>query len=176
MKIVIASFNPVKIQAVANAFSKVFPNKNFTHTPVSVPSGVPDQPISDSQTKKGSINRTANAKSLYPSADFWIGLEGGIHQTKKLVSSFAWITIANNKLINSTRTASFNLPQDVAKLIGQGLELGEAMDAIHARKNSKQQEGAVGILTNGIVSRTDLYQQSIILTLIPFIDQYQTDE
>ncbi|MFC1751427.1 inosine/xanthosine triphosphatase [Pseudomonadota bacterium] len=172
MQIVVASYNPVKLQAVANAFTLMFPGTIFTHTPTSVLSEVSKQPLTDSQTKKGAINRVTNAKKLFPNAQFWVGLEGGVHLRKDSVSSFAWVAISNQKLTNTTRTATFNLPISVAKLLKDGLELGDAMDHLHQRTNSKQQEGAVGILTQGVISRSQLYQQALVCCLIPFLKKH----
>ncbi len=36
------------------------------------------------------------------------------------------------------------------------------------RTNSKQKEGAVGLLTCGVVDRMRLYEQSVVLALITF--------
>ncbi|MDX1285117.1 MAG: DUF84 family protein [Draconibacterium sp.] len=40
---------------------------------------------------------------------------------------------------------------------------------VFEKRNSKQKNGAVGILTNDRVDRTALYKQAIQLALVPFI-------
>ena len=45
---------------------------------------------------------------------------------------------------------------------------GDADDIVFKRSNSKQQNGAVGILTDNVINRTDYYSHAIILALIPF--------
>ncbi len=50
----------------------------------------------------------------------------------------------------------------------QGLNLGDADDQVFRRTNSKQGSGAVGLLTDDVVTRTTLYEQAVILALIPF--------
>ncbi len=62
----------------------------------------------------------------------------------------------------------FTLPEAVAALIRQGQELGAADDLVFGRVNSKQEQGAVGLLTGGVVDRTQLYAQAVVLALIPF--------
>ncbi len=52
-KIVIASKNPVKIEAARLGFQRMFPGMQFDLQGVSVPSGVPDQPLSNAQTLEG---------------------------------------------------------------------------------------------------------------------------
>ncbi|MEA2092741.1 MAG: DUF84 family protein, partial [Patescibacteria group bacterium] len=49
-----------------------------------------------------------------------------------------------------------------------GKELGEADDIVFQRNNSKQENGAVGILTGDVVDRTKCYTEAVILALIPF--------
>ncbi len=39
------------------------------------------------------------------------------------------------------------------------------------KQNSKQQNGAVGLLTNDLITRETLYHQAVILALIPFLNQ-----
>lgn len=46
---------------------------------VDVPSSVSEQPITETETKQGSINRARNALKIGPKADFAIGIEVGYH-------------------------------------------------------------------------------------------------
>lgn len=171
MLIVVASKNPAKLIAVETGFGQVFPEAELKVLAVEVDSEVPDQPMSDDETRQGSINRVRNAKKLNSEADFWVGLEGGIGLVAGQMHSFAWISVLEKEnKISSTRTATFTLPELVVKEIDAGLELGHAMDKIHSDHNLKQKQGAVGVLTKGIVSRTDLYLTAIITALVPFFD------
>jgi len=69
------------------------------------------------------------------------------------------------------RTASFFLPKKISELIDQGIELGEADDIVFGLKDSKKNNGAVGILTKNITDRTNYYSEAIILALIPVINE-----
>ena len=60
------------------------------------------------------------------------------------------------------------LPAEVADLVRQGHELGEADDRVFGRTNSKQEEGAVGLLTGGVIDRVQLYEPSVVLALVAF--------
>jgi len=70
--------------------------------------------------------------------------------------------------IGKGKTGSFFLPQKVAELVRQGMELGEADDIVFGKKNSKQANGAIGILTDDVITRTTYYVPAIIMALIPF--------
>lgn len=50
----------------------------------------------------------------------------------------------------------------------EGKELGEADDLVFGQTNSKQANGAVGILTDNVLTRTTFYEPAVILALIPF--------
>jgi len=169
-KIIIASKNPAKIKAVENAFSKVFPNETFDYEGISVPSGVPEQPIGEEETLKGAENRVNNAKNEF-AADFWVGLEGGVANSGTQLEAFAWMVIRSNEMYGKGRTGSFFLPQKVAELVHSGMELGHADDVVFGQSNSKQKGGAVGLLTNNLLTRTTYYEQALILALIPFINK-----
>ena len=165
----VASSNPAKISAVEMAFSEAFPKLEFEYMGVEVKSGVADQPMSDEETREGAVKRVQNAMAVQPQADYWVGLEGGVAKIGGKMQSFAWVSVAGKKGINLSRTATFVLPKEVVAMIESGKELGQAMDVMEKRRNTKQQEGAVGILTKGLVSRSELYSQATILALIPFM-------
>jgi non-canonical (house-cleaning) NTP pyrophosphatase len=70
--------------------------------------------------------------------------------------------------VGKGRTSTFFLPARVAELVRQGKELGEADDIVFGLQNSKQQMGAIGILTHGIIDRAEYYEQAVVAALIPF--------
>ena len=168
-KIIVASKNPVKIDAALRGFEKMFPGKTFQIGGVSVLSGVNDQPASDADTFQGAWNRAENASKEIATADFWVGIEGGIEEKNSDMEAFAWVVVkARNGKIGKARTGTFFLPPKVAELIKQGKELGEADDIVFGRTNSKQENGAVGLLTNNVIDRTHYYIEAVVLALIPF--------
>jgi inosine/xanthosine triphosphatase len=167
-RVVVASTNPVKVQATANGFRRTFPDADLDVVTVAAPSGVGHQPFSDEETLIGALNRVQRAAALIPDADYWIGIEGGVQEVEGDMAAFAWIVVRSRRLVGKSRTGTFFLPRAVADLIRQGKELGEADDIVFNRYNSKQENGAVGILTGNVVERMGLYEQAVILALIPF--------
>lgn len=166
--IVVASQNPVKINAVQTAFQRMFPEMPCSIKSISVPSGVPDQPGSDDETLMGAIHRSGNARASLPEADYWVGIEGGIEDRGNEMWAFAWVAIHSHERLSKARTGIFTLPPEIASLVRQGKELGEADDIVFGRSNSKQEDGAVGILTAGAIDRAMYYTEAVILALIPF--------
>jgi inosine/xanthosine triphosphatase len=168
MKIIVASKNPIKINTTKQGFEKVFPNEIIEVIGVSVNSGVSEQPRSDGDTLKGAISRVNNAAKLYK-ADYWVGMEAGLEEIGKDLLSFSWIVIKSKMgKYGKGKTSTYVLPEKIAELIRQGKELGEADDIVFKKRNSKQMNGAVGILTNDLLTRTSFYETAVILALIPF--------
>lgn len=167
-KVLIASKNPVKINAAKVAFEKMFSDQEFSFEGVSVPSGVQDQPMTNAETLEGARNRASNATMEFPDADFWVGIEGGIERVGIEMEAFAWVVIKSENQEGKARTATFFLPGRVIELIDEGKELGEADDIVFGHTNSKQRNGAVGLLTDNILDRTRFYSEAVVLALIPY--------
>jgi inosine/xanthosine triphosphatase len=169
--IVVASTNPVKIQATRLGFEKMFPGQFFELHGLAVPSGVSDQPLSSPETLQGAYNRACAAAQTQPQADYWVGIEGGIEESGGEMVAFAWVVVYTPVLTGKGRTGTFFLPPAIARLIRQGLELGEADDLVFGQQNSKQANGAIGILTGNVIDRTRLYEHAVIMALAPFKNQ-----
>lgn len=176
--VIVASTNPVKVQAARLGFSRMFPNEVFAYEGLSVPSGVSDQPMSSEETLRGAANRARKAQEAAPDANFWVGIEGGVEAVgveavegnlaAPDLCAFAWVVVLSADQTGRGRTGVFFLPPRVAELVRQGKELGEADDIVFGRTNSKQENGAVGLLTGNVVDRAGYYKQAVILALIPF--------
>ena len=167
--VIVGSRNPVKISCTDAGFHQAFPTA-FLVEGLNVSSNVSDQPVGDEETLLGALNRAKNSKTVFPEADFWVGIEGGIEDSSEGMSAFAWVVILDKEgHMGKAKTATFLLPEAIAQLVREGVELGEADDRVFHRENSKHQDGAVGILTNGAINRKEYYQQAIVLALIPFL-------
>ena len=116
-KIIIASKNPVKINAVKMAFEKAFPEENFRFDGESIPSNVSDQPIGNEEIITGASNRVRNAMISFPEADFWVGIEGGVENTKHGMGSFSWVVVRSKDKEGKAKGNIFFLPKKVEKLI-----------------------------------------------------------
>ena len=126
--------------------------------------------MTDDETLRGALNRVENSRTLEPDAHYWVGIEGGVDTTQSgSVESFAWVAvIGKDKRMGKARTAAYYLPEETAKLVREGMELGHADDLVFGRTNSKQHSGSVGLLTDDVIDRFAYYVQAVILALIPF--------
>lgn len=169
--VIVGSRNPIKIKSTDHAFHKIFEDA-FLIQGLDVSSGVSDQPLGDEETLTGAFNRAKNAKNAFPEADYWVGIEGGVDEKDGIMNAFAFIVVLDQQeKSGKSKTATFDLPDVIAKLIKGGMELGTADDQHFNRENSKEGDGAVGILTNGAITRKEYYEQAIMLALIPFSNE-----
>lgn len=179
----VGSKNPVKITCVAEAV-KEFPAlwPGATITGVATDSGVSRQPMSDHETLTGAFNRARQALTKIPESHFGVGVEGGALDTEQGMWAYAWVVVLERMnaqakdlsdgqwaRVGRGQTGRFLLPEAVANLIRGGMELGAADDRFFGRDNSKQEEGAIGILSDGRITRMTLYKPAVTFALLRFI-------
>ena len=168
--IAVGSKNPVKLRSGKLGMESVLSTEVHVEG-FPAESGVPDQPVGDDETRRGAINRAKASWRMYCDAhggaepDFSIGMEGGINSKDKgdTMTCFAYIVIYDGTKFGKAKTATFDLPEAMARLVRGGMELGDADDQVMGRVNSKQGEGTVGALTRGLISRTDYYIPAVQL-------------
>lgn len=166
--VAVGSTNPVKIGAVRAVIALTWPDARVEG--VSVPSGVRDQPIGDDETIRGALARAAAARAALGTT-FGVGIEGGVvEQPDGSMRTCAWAAIVDAAGTHGVGgSLAMPLPDAVAAMIREGLELGHAMDRLVSEHNTKQGKGAVGILTAGLVDRQRAYEVLVSYALAPFL-------
>jgi inosine/xanthosine triphosphatase len=169
MKIAVGSQNPVKIDAVREAFEAAFPHEAIEAAGYAVKSGISDQPMSDEETIQGATNRAQRALQV-GEADYGVGLEGGIQKIGERWFDCGWVVVVDRAgrtgIASSLRAET---PGRMMELIHQGIELGEVVDRISGETNTKQAGGHFGFMTNGIVGRKEGYWQGVVMALARFL-------
>lgn len=167
-KVAVGSRNPVKLAAVRAVLGTVAPTASVEA--VAVGSGVPDQPFGDDETIRGALERARAARELL-NADFGVGLEGGVVEMPDgTMRTCAWAAVvARDGRHGVGGSLAMPLPDSVARLIRDGVELGHAMDQLTGQTETKHGAGAVGILTAGLVDRQRAYEVLVAYALAPFL-------
>jgi len=167
MKIAVGSTNPVKITAVRLMVERVWPEAEV-HA-ISVPSGVSAMPMSDTETIAGARNRAIAAR-LQLDGDLGIGLEGGVHPEPFGLTLQGWVVVVDKDGREGIGGAArLPLPKTIADRVRAGEELGLVMDGILGQANVKQKEGAVGVLTAGLVMRHETFAVAVAYALALFV-------
>lgn len=168
-KIVVGSSNPVKIQAVKDAFGKVWPKTKWQVSGFEVESGVSKQPMTDRESVKGAISR-AHLAMKKGTFDFAVGIEAGFQKIGQLYFDCGWVFVTSkNGERGIASSARIWTPKTMMKHIFKGMELGGVDDLIFKAENSKQQNGHFGLLTNNVLTRLSVYTDAIIAALAPFL-------
>jgi len=175
MLLAVGSENPVKVAAVAEAAVEFWPEARVVAARVA--SLVAAQPDSENEIYAGALNRARQALERTPAADYGVGLEGGVLQSKHGMWAFAWAVVVDRQgRLGKGKTGHFLLPEGVARLVRAGMELGDADDRFFGRSNSKQGGGAIGILSGGKLTRAALYKQGVVFAFLRFVKPEYYDE
>ncbi|MCD6478608.1 MAG: inosine/xanthosine triphosphatase [Candidatus Diapherotrites archaeon] len=167
MLIAVGTTNPVKIEAVRSAVQKLWRDAEVKG--ISVDSGVSLQPKGNEEAIRGAINRAKEALNRL-NADLAFGLEGTVVEINQRMFLCGWVAAVDRAgNIGLACTAKVELPKRVAEEIRKGGELGPIMDKIIGENDTKKKQGAVGILTNNLVTRKEAFEQAVLLALARFI-------
>lgn len=170
MNIAIGTMNKAKVNAVKTVMQSQCLDAVFT--PVKAHSLVSDQPMSNEETRQGAINRAQHALTL-TDAHIAFGLEGGVTvlEDQLYICNWAALVTADGQSFTAAG-AQLPLPIEVAQCILAGEELGPVMERYAAQSDIRQNQGAIGIFTDGLVSRQAMFEH--IITLL--VGQYRYNQ
>lgn len=148
-KVYVGSTNPAKVAAVKSVFNE------YEVIAIKTNSGVSNQPIGDPETIEGAKNRSLSL----PTNGLRIGLEGGIMLQDETLFLINWgVLIDSDDNIYYAGGTRIPLPNDFKILLtNRNLELADLIDEYAHKTNVRSNEGAIGILTNNLVIRTDIF-------------------
>jgi inosine/xanthosine triphosphatase len=165
--VVVGSTNPVKIAAVIAVLERSGSDARVRG--MAVPSGVRDQPEGDGETIRGATQR-ARAALEASDADLAVGIEGGVVEESGHMRTCAWAAVVSRDgRVGIGGSLAMTLPDRVAALVRDGMELGHAMDYVTGGRDTKHGAGAVGILTAGLVDRQRAYEALVTYALAQFL-------
>lgn len=170
----------------------------FIITAVGTESGVMAQPFGMDETRQGARNRAHAALDADPSADYGVGLEGGVECDAGLDGRHfecGWICIvererpataeqdqqpsstASKKLHLGRRegwgsSARFELSAAIVDKLRAdpvNLELATVMTALSGVENIGTKQGAMGIMSGGALGRAEAYAHGVMFALAPFV-------
>lgn len=164
MKAIVGSTNPVKIAATREVLRRVH-DADVGVEGIEIESGVSVQPWGDEETLRGALNRARAALDVH-GATLGVGLEGGLVKINERIFTCAWCAVARaDGTTGIAGGANLLLPPSVAEAVGDGAELGPTMDALTGLHDTKHGQGAIGILTDGYLSRQSAYEHILTLAL-----------
>ncbi len=162
MDIAVGSANMVKVAAVRSVMERVYGDVRITA--IEVDSGVPSQPF-EAQTHQGSLNRARNALGDH---EMSVGIEAGVFEMLDGLYDIQHCTIIDRQGKETYGQGSgFRYPDAVADLVRSGTTVGDAMRRIYGDTDIGKKQGAVGLLSKGLIDREKLTEQAVIAAMIP---------
>lgn len=173
-RVAVGSQNPVKIAAAREAVYKLWPDVYVNGIEVS--SGVSDQPMHDEDAIEGALNRAQQAREKL-NTDLGIGLEGNVVDTPYGMFTSGWAVVIDRAgRVGVGAGGRIHLPEPLAAQVRAGQELGHAIDAWTGERNTKQRQGAVGVLTGGLISRQDALCWATVYALARFVREINCNQ
>jgi len=202
MTIGIGSNNKAKVKAVREAVEElhyVFPAsfpEPIRLEAMTTETSVPDMPLNQQMMRKGALERALFVYNHFTSKgisiDLAVGLEGGVYAVEgvktivdvKTIGEDAtiflqnWVYVFDGKRGVFGSSASLPLPESIrSSLYREGKELAEVIDHLSGLKDVRSNNGAFGILTADLITRTQAFKEAVIAAMVPFLNKryYRTD-
>jgi non-canonical (house-cleaning) NTP pyrophosphatase len=106
-------------------------------------------------------------------ADIYVGLEGGFHSISiggewhTFLRGWAYATNGERSAFGAA--PSISVPQEIVKSVVQGRrELGVVMDEITGARDVRSKQGAWGVLSRDLVTRSMSFELALIAAFAPF--------
>ncbi|MBI4564892.1 MAG: DUF84 family protein [Planctomycetes bacterium] len=160
--------NPVKVRAVRRAVAALFPGA--TVKAIAAGSTVAAQPLSLAATTRGAKARaTAARKAGKGDADLGVGVESGVWRAGGAAFLATLCAVTDGRRTTLGGGPFFELPSEVASLVLRGrLEVGRALARRMRIRDPARGQGAVGVLTRGVVTRFELVRMAALMALAPW--------
>ncbi len=179
--IAVGSTRRPKLMAVREAirdFAAVLaPGGEFEVIGVEVDSGVGHTPANRAELMQGARQRVEALVHLAPEkAESWryfVGLEGGLdviqEEGERRVLLESWAYVSDGRNAHYGRSGGIEIPDALAReVLENGVELSAAIDSFAGAVGIRDAQGAWGVLSSGLISRTEAFRVAVVAAFAPF--------
>ena len=145
--------------------------------PRAVTTNVPAMPLTDWELMRGARERALTVRDLLLEqrlgADLYVGLEGGFHSIS-LEGEWhtflrGWAYVTDGQRGNFGMSPSISVPDAIVKNVIQGKrELGLVMDEVAGVRDVRSKQGAWGVLSRDLLTRSMSFEAALIAAFAPF--------
>lgn len=157
----VASLNTNKIDAVREVFN------SYGVTGIACRSGVREQPMSLDEIITGAITR---ARSVFVDCEYSVGIEDGISQVEGTGSgylNFCACAIFDGKRIFIGLGPAFEYPPECTRrVVDEEITISEAFVPLTDKPGIGYEEGIIGWLTQGRITRKDYTKHAVEMAKI----------
>jgi non-canonical (house-cleaning) NTP pyrophosphatase len=193
--IALGSDRAAKIMAVRAAIARIatvdasWADAKLVARPVSLTA--PAMPLTDWELMQGARERALAVRELLRAqkleADLYLGLEGGFHSIS-LDGEWhtflrGWVFVTDGKIETETGTGdavhgyfgatpSIEVPESIRKNVIEGRrELGLVIDEVAGMRDVRSKQGAWGVLSKDLVTRSLSFELALIAACAPFYNR-----
>jgi inosine/xanthosine triphosphatase len=142
-----------------------------------VETSLPAMPLTDWQLMEGARERALAVRDSLNSrrleADIYVGLEGGFHSISisgewhTFLRGWAYATDGEKSAFGAA--PSIAVPADIVTRVVQGRkELGAVIDEVTGGRDIRSKQGAWGVLSRDLVTRSMSFELALIAAFAPF--------
>lgn len=180
MRVAVATERKPKLEAVRRAMQRLahLDGKDgaLEILSLSTDSGVRATPLSDAEMRRGAQQRTLALQEKLrrrgTSADFFLGLEGGLHVEDDGGSRRVWLrswAYASNGVEGAWGCGpSLELPEALARGVLRGEDLAQVIDRVTGEYDVRSHGGTWGYVTRGLIERADAFEAAVLAAMARF--------
>jgi len=181
MIIALGSARAAKIMALRSACARISEGdarwRNAELVARNVETCAPRMPLNDTQLMRGAFERATVLRELLLAegarADFYVGLEGGFHSITfdgaRHTFLHGWAYVADSARGHFGHAPAITVPPSiVARVEGTGRELGEVIDEVAGERDVRSRQGAWGVLSRGLLTRSMSFETALVAAFAPF--------
>jgi inosine/xanthosine triphosphatase len=188
IQIAVGSTRRPKLAAVQEAIREfgalLGPGAEFDVVGVEVESGVGHTPADRQELMLGARQRAeALVRLAREKAEPWqyfVGLEGGLDVIEqhdgRLVLLESWAYVSDGHKGHYGRSGGVEVPDALAReVLEHGVELSVAIDRFAGAAGIRDAQGAWGVLSSGLISRTEAFRVAVVAAFAPFYNAKMYD-
>ncbi|MCU1268322.1 MAG: inosine/xanthosine triphosphatase [Acidobacteria bacterium] len=179
--IALGSDRASKIMAVRGAIARVatidptWAEAKLVARPVTI--SAPAMPLTDWELMSGARERALAVRDVLAgerlSADLYLGLEGGFHsisiEGEWHTFLRGWVYVTNGERGSFGATPSITVPESIKNSVIEGKrELGIVIDEFAGSRDVRSRQGAWGVLSRDLVTRSLSFELALIAAFAPF--------
>jgi inosine/xanthosine triphosphatase len=181
IQIAVGSTRRPKLTAVNEAILDFGPvlahGVEFEVIGVEVESGVGHTPANRAELMLGARQRAESlvrlARENAESWRYFVGLEGGLdviqEEGGRRVLLESWAYVSDGREGHYGRSGGVEVPDALAReVLEKGVELSVAIDSFAGAVGIRDAQGAWGVLSSGLISRTEAFRIAVVAAFAPF--------
>ena len=142
-----------------------------------VQTDAPAMPLNDWQLMSGARQRAVAVRDMLVEqkldADLYVGLEGGFHsiQLEGEWHTFlrGWAFVTDGRRGSFGMSPSIAVPDPIVESVVKGKrELGEVIDEVAGMRDVRSRQGAWGVLSRDLLTRSMSFEAALIAAFAPF--------